>query len=388
MDKRTATLTLTEKLQQMEYVTIVTEDPLKSFFLEKAKSSVLDFGYGKSQIADFEGADISSDRGRYLALSYFKTKCPEANYLFAKENKMEPGTASCKSIITPAAIIGKAEERILKKECYKDVPYDICRAFEVLKIPNIIKFYEAYLSLSSDDSDFKKFQLRAGTSMLYRSFKDGDTVEIGDVVQGTQTKKYYVVKTIQSEGITGSRYLDAELKNLDCKDLICPNESMIPIYKSYPKVFLEFIELVFSLPKEDQNIDINEKLLHSLPNSNTLIEILYNKYTQGDNFQRYFNAINETAQKETLRILKSIRERNPVYDQFLWDKGFKEVNLDYIQIYKENANNFIEYFKSKKQDDKKTILKSIMNCDYTNKAVVDWLDENEIELVREVSMDG
>ena len=146
MDKRTATPTLTEKLQQLEYITIIADDSLKSYILEKAKSVVLDFGHTKYQIAGFKGTDISSKICRDNALSYFKTQCPGANYLFTKEKKIEPGSASCKSIITPAAIIGETEEIILKKEYYKNVPYDIHKALETLKIPNFIKSYETYLS--------------------------------------------------------------------------------------------------------------------------------------------------------------------------------------------------------------------------------------------------
>ena len=59
-----------------------------------------------------------------------------------------------------------------------------------------------------------------------------------------------------------------------------------------------------------------------------------------------------------------------------------------MRLYKKDYQEFIEYFRNKKQDEKKTILKSIMNCDYTNEDVASWLHENEIELLREVSMDG
>ena len=388
MDKRTATLTLTEKLQQMGYVNIVHDDVLKSYFLEKAKSVVLDFGYSKSQIVDFKGIDISSERNIEITLSDFKTKFPKANYLFAKEKMITQGAVSCRNLITPAAIIGEAEERILKKECYKDVLYDIHNALEVLDIPNFIEIYDIYLSLKDDNIDFKELSGQKDSSIMYRPFKKEDTIGIGDIIQGYESKKYYLVKEIQKDGIKGPRFLDDQLNTLDENDSNCPNKYINPIYKFYPIILLEFMKFVLTLPKEEQNININEKILKSLPNSNILTEILRNEYLKGENFTKYFNAVNENAQKETINDFKSIQERNSSYDSFLWDKGFKEVNLDYMRLYKKDYQEFIEYFRNKKQDEKKTILKSIMNCDYTNEDVASWLHENEIELLREVSMDG
>ena len=388
MDKRTATLTLTEKLQQLGYVTIVYDDVIKSYFLEKAKSIVLDFGYSKSQIIDFKGTDISSEIDIVSTLSYFKTKCPKANYLFAKEKMITQGAVSCKNLITPAAIIGEEEERILKKECYKDVLYDIHKALEVLNIPNFIEIYEIYLSLNDDDTEFKILSGQKDQLPIYRPFKNEDTIEIGDIIQGTETEKYYLVKEIQNDGIKGSRFLDDQLKTLDQDNSDCPNKFIKPIYKSYHQKLSEFMKLVLTLPQEEQNININERILKSLRDSNTLTEILRNEYLKGKTFARYFNAVNEKAQKETIKSLKSIQNRNLDYDLFLWNKGFKEVNLDYMNIYKKDSQEFIKYFKSRKPDDKKTILKGIMNCDYTNEDVANWMNENEIELLREVSMDG
>ena len=59
-----------------------------------------------------------------------------------------------------------------------------------------------------------------------------------------------------------------------------------------------------------------------------------------------------------------------------------------MRLYEDDADEFIEYFKIRSPQEKKIIIKGIMDCDYTNKPVAKWLDENELDLIREVSMDG
>ena len=184
----------------------------------------------------------------------------------------------------------------------------------------------------------------------------------------------------------GSRFKDAELKipaNLERG--FCEINFLKPIFKLY-NITYEFIKFAFALPAQEQNINQNQKILKTITNIDTITEILYNTYLDEKNFRKYFNVVNKDAQNQAFNALRQVQERNSSYDSFLWDKGFKEVNLDYINLYEKDTDKFIEYFKSKKQDDKKTILKDIMNCDYTNKAIGDWLDENELDLVREVSM--
>ena len=149
----------------------------------------------------------------------------------------------------------------------------------------------------------------------------------------------------------------------------------------------DFLNFIFSIPYEDQNIQCNKFLLKN-SKVRDYHEILTNEYVKGKSFQEYFDCLDNDCQQKVAKYLTNVKERNLSHDSFLWSKGFKETKLDYMQDYKENANNFIKYFKTKNHEDKKTILKDIMNCDYTNKAVADWLNENEIELLRKVSMDG
>ena len=200
---------------------------------------------------------------------------------------------------------------------------------------------------------------------------------------------FYIVEKIGIDSIKGHKFKDVELKIPDKPDYgECSNENIQPIYKSYSNMQPELTEFVFSLPEEDQNINLNLKILETITNIDTITEILYNKYLDGKNFREYFKIVNKEAQNQAFNALRQIQERNSSYDYFLWDKGFKAVNLDYMNLYKKDSQEFIEYFKSRKPDDKKAILKGIMNCDYTNETATKWLHENEIELLREVSMDG
>ena len=102
----------------------------------------------------------------------------------------------------------------------------------------------------------------------------------------------------------------------------------------------------------------------------------------------FIGATGMDAQRQTVNALRSIKIRNPYYDLFLWDKGFKNVNLNHMHLYKKDTDLFIDYFGSRAESEKKKILKDIMACDYTNNQVAKWLEDNEVDLMREVSMDG
>ena len=79
---------------------------------------------------------------------------------------------------------------------------------------------------------------------------------------------------------------------------------------------------------------------------------------------------------------------NPAYDSFLWGKGFKDVDMDYLGLYKKDAEAFIEYFTGKSPEEKKILLEDVFDSDTVNEEVIAWLDENEPELIREVGLNG
>ena len=394
MDERTATLTLTEKLHQLGYVNHVIDAAMKSHILENAKSSVLGLGCSNPEVIDFNEIDLSKDT-KSEEFSKLKEKFPQANYLFAEVNKTGLEAELGKTLITPAAIIGKEEERILKNKYYKDVSYQVRWALDILEIPNFIEAYKIYSSLDPQDFDLKKIECENAfkekdPSKFYVPFKKEDSVEIGDVVKGTITHKYYLVDKIEEEKVWGSRFNDSELKS-PCHDKIhgaCVYENMIKIYKYHSEISEDFQKFVFSLPPEDQDIEINKIILRAINNHDARAQILYAAYCEEKHFPQYFGIADMFAQKQAVNALRSIKIRNPDYDHFLWDNGFKDVNLNHMQLYKNDTGVFIDYFSSRTEPEKKTILNEIMTCDFSNKQADSWLHENELELIRTVSMDG
>ncbi|MCK5025916.1 MAG: hypothetical protein KAS15_04950, partial [Nanoarchaeota archaeon] len=123
----------------------------------------------------------------------------------------------------------------------------------------------------------------------------------------------------------------------------------------------DFFNFIFRIPYENQKIQCNKLILKN-SEVRDYPEILTNEYVKGKYFQEYFNCLDNDCQQKVVKYLKHIKERNLSHDSFLWSKGFKEIKLDYMQIYKETEDAFIKYFKSKNHDDKKIILKDIMNC--------------------------
>ena len=116
--------------------------------------------------------------------------------------------------------------------------------------------------------------------------------------------------------------------------------------------------------------------------------ILINEYATGKHFQKYFNILDDERQKKVVKALKTIPYNIPEHNSFLWDKGFKDIPMDHKELYYYNTGGFIEYFKSREPKAQKSILKDIIDYDYINDTVAKWLEENERDLLREVSMDG
>ncbi|MDP2906430.1 MAG: hypothetical protein Q8O03_00670 [Nanoarchaeota archaeon] len=149
-----------------------------------------------------------------------------------------------------------------------------------------------------------------------------------------------------------------------------------------------FLEFVFTIPYEDQNIENNKEILRRIYYHTDFVEILTKEYSNGKYFEEYFNCLDKGNKKTVFDNLKNIQERKPVNDSFLWSQGFKELQLNYLEMYKDNTKDFIDYFSNKNLEEKKIILKDIMNCEFTNEEVVKWLNENYLDLVREVGFNG
>ncbi len=149
-----------------------------------------------------------------------------------------------------------------------------------------------------------------------------------------------------------------------------------------------FLEFVFAIPYEDQNIEHNKEILRRFYYHTDFIEILIREYSNGKHFQEYFDCFDNSIKKTVFDNLKNVQKRNLANDSFLWYAGFKDIRLDHLEFYKNNTKGFIDYFSNSSVEEKKVIIKDIMNCDTTNEEVVNWLNENHMDLVREVGLNG
>ncbi len=83
------------------------------------------------------------------------------------------------------------------------------------------------------------------------------------------------------------------------------------------------------------------------------------------------------SQEEKGLILEEVNE--------LFDTGTK---IDTC-IYKDDSKKFIKFFsKIEDKSKKKELLNVILKCDYESKEVIEWLNEHEAELLREVGFNG
>ena len=293
----------------------------------------------------------------------------------------------------------KLGRHLVFEECFKESLIKNSKYFEQIEEPVFYTVKDKYITFAKTSEHITKELV-----YLYQSFADANYFFMQNrsvtLSENPYSQSYFIatpyalIDEIEEKNIRKLYYKNTPANILDAMNVLSI-DNYVENYKLYIKNFefydqpTDFFNFVFSLPYEDQNIESNKIYLKN-NEVKDYFEILKNEYAKGKSFhfQEYFDCLDDDRQKRVVKYLTTVRERDLSHDYFLESRGFKEIKLDYMQIYKENADNFIEYFKSKKQDDKKTILKSIMNCDYTNKAVADWLDENELELVREVSMNG
>jgi hypothetical protein len=59
-----------------------------------------------------------------------------------------------------------------------------------------------------------------------------------------------------------------------------------------------------------------------------------------------------------------------------------------LRLYRDDTKRFIKFFSKIDQNRKKGLLNEIFSCDYENKEVIEWLNKNEADLLREVGFNG
>ena len=424
---------LTTELARRSGISIVRDDLYKKELIEKSSyfhqfsnPIVIDYSYHNTMSHINKNDSKSIIQGWYFSnnKNYIETNvvysdlgkliediefCKGANYFFVDNPLQDTSEETPKSLkgfhifVTPYSIIGKDEITNLKEIFYKYAPAKILSAMDSLNIDNYIDIYEQY-----SNQDFSKINLNNRCIYKFLNLISDINYDNANEISDTKFSKIGGIDLINSElqklgiksKLNGKSGRNKKNINKYPYDIhrYCILQITDEIEQKYGSDLkqpilldfsIEFSNFIFTLPYENQKIETNKLLLHLNASSMDYLSILDREYTKGRHFEEYFDCLELAEQEAFVKCLKAEgQEGNIVHDSFLWSKGFKGINRNYMDLYKKDADEFIEYFKSKKQDDKKTILKDIMDCDYTNKTATKWLHENEIELLREVSMDG
>lgn len=384
MDKKKATLTLTEKLKELGYISLVTDPAVKSYLLNNAKSVILDLKKAGRVITHcvdsyyFSLSNFESETINRSMLPIGLSGYTAANYFFTEKNYDSSGS---RFFVTPAAIIGEVEEQVLREKLYKNVPEEVVKAFEVLNIQNFIDDYSVYSSLKIEGVLPSSFG-------IYRPFKKEDKVELGDIIQGATSKRYYLVDKIKNDGsIEGYRFQDEALKipvegkKDGQKHSDCNKDFIIPIKKRLSDI--GFFDFVFSLPYGEQNIEANKAILKNLSDTASC-KILQKEYSEGKYFKDYFSLLSEGCQKKVVDSIKSSPKQDVSLNSWLFSQGF-DVKMSHLELYKNDTEAFITYFKRSEKYVKELIVSDLFNCDYINKGVIEFLEKEYSQLLRDVS---
>ncbi len=374
MDKKTATLTLTEKLRDNNNYHVIVNQYYQKKLLEESIAC-----YQIGEIIAFGSYSIRDNLKNKNSVLYEKLE-PKANYLFIESFEMDK-----RATASSFAIIGEEEVSQLRNIFYKDVPDDVEIAMKVLDIKNYAEIYEKYFN-----EELSKVLLREYD--LYLKFKESlDSLFFikGSYCTRENFKAYFgmgqkeINNCLKKVGFGNKAYEldDAPISKSHIESIVRRLEAI-----KHFDILQGFFSFVFTLPYEDQNLETNKAILKLPCKTLDYVKILNDEYFKGKNFQNYFECLDAEKQKKVINALESSKTDNSVYNSFLWSRGFKTIGLDHLQLYKDDTKGFIMYFQGKSIEEKKAILKDIMNCDTTNEEVVNWLNENCLDIVREVGL--
>ena len=390
MNKEKATRALAKELGNLER-TVVIEDSYKNSLVKNASSA---YQVGDPLVLTFYDNKFHSGKDRKSKVSEIMlshdSSFIEANYFFMTSIPSSK-IGRPDFMVTPYALIGEKEKNSLKKLFYKDINPEILDAMKTVGAENFASLYEQY---SHDGSPFNK--------MLK------DIKSIKDLISGAEdleSDEYGYVSKESFSSWGGIDCLNSKLKKIGADALLTPDfdgavhedvvseviDDLSDLLKNIKRrywdpLLSEFIDIVFfSLSYEEQNVDVNKKFLREYTDLGFVTNVLLKEYSKGKHFQEYFSSLKKEVQNEVVGILKNI-PRNPLYDHFLWYKGFKDFKLDIRILYKESSGDFIKYFKDKNVEEKKVILKDIMDYEFTNEKVAKFLNKKYLDLVREVGL--
>lgn len=97
-------------------------------------------------------------------------------------------------------------------------------------------------------------------------------------------------------------------------------------------------------------------------------------------------ALYEEKNEETRIVVNALKTRE-FYGKAMFN-GDLILKVNPLDLYKGNSSSFIEYF-SKVGDvkEKKVVLRLLLGCDYEDKKVINWLNENYSGLIRDAALE-
>lgn len=372
MDKKTASITLTEKLREHNAPEII----VNSHYQKKLVKEALACYQVGEMIAVASYSLRENLKQKYNLCEKIE---PKANYFFLENFEVDK-----RLIASSFAIIGEEEINQLRNTFYKDVPHEVETALKALDIKNYIGLYEKYAcgELEKDLSGVYSLYLKFKNSLcdLFPAKNSYCGINIFEDYLGMGRKE---INRVLSEKNMYKAYSwsDDIVHGSTITDIISKLESIINF-----DLLPDFFNMVFTIPHEEQNIETNKTILRLPCETLDYTKILVNEYFNGKNFQGYFDCLDVEKQKKVISVLEFKKADNAVYNSFLWSKGFKTIGLDHLRLYKNDSKGFMEYFGSKPVEEKKAIIKDLMECDVTNEEVVNWLTKNHMDLVREVGL--
>ncbi|MBL7100810.1 MAG: hypothetical protein ISS23_02535 [Nanoarchaeota archaeon] len=74
--------------------------------------------------------------------------------------------------------------------------------------------------------------------------------------------------------------------------------------------------------------------------------------------------------------------------KYIWNRNLENMKIKHKCFYKENVQEFVKYFSNiKDTEEKEAVVRSILNCSYENKDAIQWLNNNESELIRKIGLE-
>ncbi|MBM3199600.1 hypothetical protein FJZ53_01595 [Candidatus Woesearchaeota archaeon] len=421
MDKEQATRILSKELVKAKGQKFIVNNAYQKHLLEKA-ISLYEVEYEKPLSMRSYIGDVNnlSDNDLAQFIQGYKSKITDycsgvgdANYVFTErledlsQTRSQYGTLYSYFIFTSTfsffSLIGEKEAEDLKHLFYKDVSAEVVQAMDVLKIEHFIYDYQRYKNL---DGSFlekldsltmaKKFINYVPTA---RFDKDGEMPierlkeKVGSISDINKHLKQLGLSSIISDrdyrkiSLDGYIHKDSLFKAIDELKGV-EHVDKIKNLKTVDEYYNDFFNFVFSLPYEDQNIEMNKFIIKCGPVSFDYAQIMLKEYSDGKYFQEYFDCLDAEKQKKVVGALKSVSKKNSGHNAFLWGKGFKDVDIDYMLLYKVDYAGFMDYFGGRTAEEKRVILKDVMDSDFVNEKVIAWLNDNYLDLIREVGFNG